>query len=165
VSRALQTAFIALGGNLGDVHATFRAALEPLGVLGQVVRKSSLYLTPPWGLLEQPEFFNAALELKTALGPEEVLGALLEIERLFGRERFGRWGPRTLDLDLLSYGGQVMGSERLTLPHPRMLERAFVLVPLLEIAPRWTHPASGESAREALEKLDSSGVHKTALEW
>lgn len=165
MSERPYTAFIALGGNLGEVKATFRAALEPLGALGQVVRKSSLYRTLPWGLLEQPEFLNAALELRTALGPEEVLGALLEIERLFGRKRAQRWGPRTLDLDLLSLGGQVLETEILTLPHARMLERAFVLVPLLEIAPHWTHPASGESGRAALEKLDSSGVEKTLLGW
>lgn len=165
VSRALHTAFIALGGNLADVRTTLHAALEPLGGVGQVVRKSSLYRTAPWGKLEQPDFLNAALELRTALEPEEVLGALLEIERLFGRERGERWGPRTLDLDLLSYGGQVLETQELTLPHARMLERAFVLVPLLEIAPHWNHPATGESAKDALEKLDSSGIEKTLLEW
>ena len=161
----IYTAFVALGGNLGDVKATLSAALEPLGALGQVVQKSSLYRTMPWGLLEQPEFLNAALELHTALEPLELLEALLEIERQFGREHAQRWGPRTLDLDLLSVGVQVLESAKLALPHPRMLERAFVLIPLLEIAPHWTHPVSGESGRTALEKLDSSGVEKTLLEW
>ncbi len=161
----MSQAFIALGGNLGDVRATLHAALEPLVRLGQVVRKSSLYRTAPWGKLEQPDFLNAVLELSTALEPLELLENLLEIEHQFGRERLERWGPRILDLDVLSFGGQVLRTPNLTLPHPRMLERTFVLVPLLEIAPHWTDPASGKSARDALEKLDSSGVKKTVLEW
>ncbi len=165
MSERLHTAFIALGGNLGDVRATLHTVLEPLDTLGTVVNKSSLYRTAPWGNLEQPSFLNAALELRTTLEPEALLRALLEIEVGFGRVRGERWGPRTLDLDLLSFGGQVLETGALTLPHPRMLERAFVLTPLLEIAPDWTHPATGKSAREALQELDSRGIEKTSLEW
>ena len=156
---------IALGGNLGDVQATLQAALERVEKLGRVTRKSSLYQTAPWGKLEQPDFLNAVLELKTALEPEDLLKALLEIEGQFGRKRSERWGPRVLDLDVLSFASRVLESANLTLPHPRMLERAFVLVPLLEIKPDWTHPETGKAARDALKQLNSIGVEKTVLEW
>lgn len=130
-------AFVALGGNLGDTRATLRQAFDALGALPRtrLVAQSHVYRTPPWGLREQPPFLNAVAELETALGPHELLDALLQIERAAGRVRDGeRWGPRTLDLDLLHMDGVAMHDERLTLPHPRIAERAFVLLPLAELA-------------------------------
>jgi 2-amino-4-hydroxy-6-hydroxymethyldihydropteridine diphosphokinase len=131
-------AFVALGGNLGDTRAILRQALAALGALPRtrLVANSRFYRTPPWGLLEQPPFLNAAAELDTALAPHELLDGLLGIEHAAGRVREGeRWGPRTLDLDLLHMEGVVLHDERLTLPHPRIGERAFVLLPLAELAP------------------------------
>src|SRR5690242_10057795 len=122
-------AFVALGGNLGDTHAILRQALDDLAALPhtRLLARSRFYRTPPWGLREQPPFLNAAAELETALAPHELLDALLGIERAAGRVRDGdRWGPRTLDLDLLHVEGVAVHDERLTLPHPRIGERAFV---------------------------------------
>lgn len=139
-------AFIALGGNLGDTHAILRQALDDLAALPRtrLLARSRFYRTPPWGLREQPPFLNAAAELETALAPHELLDALLGIERAAGRVREGeRWGPRTLDLDLLHMEGVALHDERLTLPHPRIAERAFVLLPLAELAPELELPGQG----------------------
>ena len=139
-------AFVALGGNLGDTHAILRQALEDLAALPRtrLLARSRFYRTPPWGLREQPPFLNAAAELETALAPHELLDALLDIERAAGRVREGeRWGPRTLDLDLLHMEGVTLRDERLTLPHPRIGERAFVLLPLAELAPELELPGQG----------------------
>ena len=139
-------AFVALGGNLGDTHAILRRALDDLAALPRtrLLARSRFYRTPPWGLREQPPFLNAAAELETALAPHELLDALLDIERAAGRVREGeRWGPRTLDLDLLHMEGVTLRDERLTLPHPRIGERAFVLLPLAELAPELELPGQG----------------------
>ena len=152
------TAYVGLGSNLGDGPALLAAAREALAALPGVSlsRASSLYLTEPQGVRDQPFFTNQALEL--ACGPDMRAGALLEAlmatEQTLGRVRQGavRFGPRTVDLDLLLFGNEVMNSERLTLPHPRMLERAFVLVPLAEIAPDLMLP-QGMSVAEALGLL------------
>ena len=139
-------AFVALGGNLGDTHAILRQALDDLAALPRtrLLARSRFYRTPPWGLREQPPFLNAAAELETALAPYELLDALLDIERAAGRVREGeRWGPRTLDLDLLHMEGVTLRDQRLTLPHPRIGERAFVLLPLAELAPELELPGQG----------------------
>jgi 2-amino-4-hydroxy-6-hydroxymethyldihydropteridine diphosphokinase len=152
-------AFVALGGNMGDTPAILRQALAALGALPRtrLMARSRFYRTPPWGLLEQPPFLNAVAELDTALAPHELLDALLGIERAAGRVREGeRWGPRTLDLDLLHMDGVVLHDERLTLPHPRMGERAFVLVPLAELAPGLELPGQGR-VDELLGAVDASG--------
>ena len=131
-------AFIALGGNLGDSRAYLQRALTALaGLPGtRLLAASRFYRTPPWGLREQPAFLNAAAMLETALSPHALLDALLDIEREAGRVRDGqRWGPRTLDLDLLHMDGVILQDDRLTLPHPRIAARAFVLLPLAELAP------------------------------
>ena len=151
-------AYVGLGSNLGDGPALLAAAREALAALPGVSlsRASSLYRTEPQGVRDQPFFTNQALEL--ACGPdmraEALLEALLATEHALGRVRQGavRFGPRTVDLDLLLFGNEVMNSERLTLPHPRMLERAFVLVPLAEIAPDLMLP-QGMSVAEALGLL------------
>jgi len=152
-------AFVALGGNLGDTRAALRHALEALGALPgtRLVAHSRFFRTPPWGLRDQPPFLNAAAELETTLEPHALLDALLEIERAAGRVRDGeRWGPRTLDLDLLHVDGVVLGNERLALPHPRIAERAFVLLPLADLAPDLELPGQGRVGA-LLAAIDSSG--------
>ncbi|NUR22634.1 2-amino-4-hydroxy-6-hydroxymethyldihydropteridine diphosphokinase [Frateuria sp.] len=139
-------AFVALGGNLGDTHAYLRQAFDALAALSQtrLLAHSRIYRTPPWGLQAQPPFLNAVAELDTGLAPHELLDALLDIERSAGRVRDGeRWGPRTLDLDLLHMDGVVLHDERLTLPHPRIAGRAFVLLPLAELAADLELPGQG----------------------
>ena len=144
----MNTAFIALGANLGDPAATVKAAFAALANLpeSRIVHCSSLYRTAPVGITEQPEFVNAVAQLDTDLAPEALLDALLEIEQRFGRIRAERNGPRTLDLDLLLYGDQFVSLPRLTLPHPRLHLRAFVLYPLAEIAPNLQIPGRGTVA-------------------
>ncbi|WP_153131484.1 2-amino-4-hydroxy-6-hydroxymethyldihydropteridine diphosphokinase [Dechloromonas hortensis] len=144
----MNTAYIALGANLGDPAATVRAAFAALANLphSRLVRSSSLYRTAPVGLTEQPEFINAAAALETTLAPEALLDALFDIEARFGRQRAERNGPRTLDLDLLLYADLELDLPRLTLPHPRLHLRAFVLQPLAEIAPDLRLPRRGPIA-------------------
>jgi 2-amino-4-hydroxy-6-hydroxymethyldihydropteridine diphosphokinase len=132
-------AYIGLGSNLGDREATLREALQRLGGLDgiDVAAVSSFRETDPVGRLDQPRFLNAAAALETKLSPRELLGCLLEVERALGRDRTKeeRWGPRTIDLDLLLYGDETIAEPGLEVPHPRMAERAFVLEPLLELDP------------------------------
>ena len=141
----MNTAYVALGANIGDPAATVLAAFAALGGLPQsrVLRSSSLYRTVPLGLKNQPDFINAAAALETALGAETLLDCLLDLESRFGRHRRGRNGPRTLDLDLLLHNDSEVDLPRLTLPHPRLHLRAFVLHPLAEIAPDLTIPGRG----------------------
>jgi 2-amino-4-hydroxy-6-hydroxymethyldihydropteridine diphosphokinase len=148
-------AYVALGSNLGDRQATLRSAIAALQQLGSVDATSSLYETAPVGLVEQPDFVNAVVALRTALPPLDLMSALLRIEQQHGRDRSASVpkGPRTLDLDLLSYGDVVMDTPTLTLPHPSLADRRFVLVPLTEIAPRWRHPISGKTADDLLVEI------------
>jgi len=144
----MSTAYIALGANLGDPAATVRAAFAALANLpeSRVSRSSSLYRTVPVGILDQPEFINAVARLETTLAPEALLDTLFEIEQRFGRHRAEKNGPRTLDLDLLLYDDQFLDLPRLTLPHPRLHLRAFVLQPLAEIEPKLAIPGRGSIA-------------------
>ena len=130
-------AALAFGSNLGDSRAMIGRAIAVLDAMSgvSVTRVSSLYSTPPWGVEDQPDFVNACALVETALSPEDLLAACKDLERALGRAPAVRWGPRLIDIDLLWMAGEVRDSERLTLPHPRMTERAFVLVPLAEIAP------------------------------
>ena len=141
-------AFVALGSNLGDPLATVRSAFEALSALPQssLAAASSLYRSAPVGLKNQPDFINAVAALDTLLGADALLDELFAIEARFGRRRDFHHAPRTLDLDLLLYGAEVRGTPRLTLPHPRMHERAFVLLPLVEIAPEAVIPGRGPAA-------------------
>lgn len=158
----MRTAYIALGANLpssaGSPAETLGAALKKLGRLGHITRRSSLYSTQPVGLAEQPRFVNAVVELQTELEPEALLKHLLEIEQEFGRDRSSgiRNGPRTLDLDILLVDDLEAGGPKLELPHPRLAERAFVLVPLNEIAPQLTIAGSGKTVTELLKTLKES---------
>ena len=152
-------AAIALGSNLnsefGDREANLEEAVQRIGGLGEVRAVSSFYDTEPVGFLEQPRFLNGALVLETELEPVELMRELLGVERAMGREREGAIakGPRVIDLDLLLYGDVVMLTEELTLPHPEMQARRFVLEPLAEIAPEWIHPVLGVTVGTMLERL------------
>lgn len=158
-------AWVALGTNLGDLEQQLGDALKALQRLPQtrLLASSRFYHTPPWGLHEQPPFLNAAAMLETDLSPHELLDHLFAIERTHGRTRGGeRWGPRTLDLDLLHMDGIVLHDARLTLPHPRIAERAFVLLPLHELAPELMVPGRGRVA-ELLAAVDTSGCEPVSV--
>jgi 2-amino-4-hydroxy-6-hydroxymethyldihydropteridine diphosphokinase len=152
---------VALGSNLEDPSAQIRRALDALAALPgtRLARRSSLYRNPPSGYLDQPEFVNAVAQIETRLEPRELLERLLAIEQLHGRVRDVPNGPRTLDLDILLYGGRRVRVPGLTIPHPRMLERAFVLVPLAEIAPDAAVPGRGRIA-DLLKNVDTSVLVK-----
>jgi 2-amino-4-hydroxy-6-hydroxymethyldihydropteridine diphosphokinase len=154
-------AFVGLGGNLGDAATTLRAAVDALDglPLTRVVRTSRLFRTPAWGVQDQADFINGVAMLETRLEPGDLLDALLATERQFGRERdpAQRWGPRTLDLDLLLYANAVIDVPGLRLPHPHLHERAFALVPLLEIAPDILIPGHGP-AQCALDALETAAI-------
>jgi len=153
---------IALGGNIGDVRETFRKAIANILGMAQaaLLARSSDYATPPWGDEQQPRFINACIEIETGLDPHALLFTLHRIEQKFGRDRSReqRWGPRTLDLDLIAYDDVSLQKPELTLPHPRLFERAFVLVPLVEIAP--DRLIAGRSIANALAQLPTVGIER-----
>ncbi|HZM48076.1 MAG TPA: 2-amino-4-hydroxy-6-hydroxymethyldihydropteridine diphosphokinase [Burkholderiales bacterium] len=153
------TAFVALGSNLDDPVAQIRSGLSSVAALPQtrLARTSSLYRNPPVGFLDQPEFVNAVAMIETALAPHELLERLLGIERAHGRARTVPNGPRTLDLDLALYGDRTIREPDLIVPHPRLAERAFVLVPILEIAPDAVVPGVGRVA-DLVKTVDTSGM-------
>lgn len=154
--------FVALGGNLDNPESHVRSALSELATLPQteLKRRSSLYRSAPVGPPGQPVFINAVAELETELGPDELLDRLQSIEAAHGRVRGGeKWGPRTLDLDLLLYGDLRIRTDRLTVPHPEMTARNFVLGPLAEVAPGLTIPGSGEVAG-LLARLGTGGLER-----
>ena len=151
-------AAIALGGNVGDVAAAFAQALASLAAHPdiRILARSSVYRTPPWGVVDQPDFLNMAALIETGLDPRALLALCLSIERDGGRVRSLRWGPRRIDIDLIAYGDVVMQTDDLTLPHPRAHERAFVLAPLAEIAPEMK--LGGKTVQEWLARTDAAGV-------
>jgi 2-amino-4-hydroxy-6-hydroxymethyldihydropteridine diphosphokinase len=178
-----EAAFIGLGSNLAGPQRQLSIAVLGLARLGQVVGRSSLYQSRPLGDPPgQPDYLNAVVALlPSCTEPEQLLAGLLELEREQGRVRLAvgrrrpepvegaepgeRWAARSIDLDLLSWGSRVVVSETLILPHPRLLERTFVLAPLCELYPAWRHPVSGVSACEALAGLAEQGWVKTGLPW
>ncbi|MBV9385092.1 MAG: 2-amino-4-hydroxy-6-hydroxymethyldihydropteridine diphosphokinase [Chroococcidiopsidaceae cyanobacterium CP_BM_ER_R8_30] len=157
---------IALGGNLADPLTTLKAALVTLAQTPGIALEahSSWYQTRAVGP-PQPDFINGCALLQVQLTPPLLLKKLLDIEAQFGRVRQEHWGPRTLDLDLLLFDNLILDTPTLVLPHPRLRERAFVLVPLAEIAPNWVEPVSGKAITELAQDIDCSGVHRlTATE-
>ncbi|NJL66671.1 MAG: 2-amino-4-hydroxy-6-hydroxymethyldihydropteridine diphosphokinase [Microcoleus sp. SM1_3_4] len=156
---------IALGSNLGDSLEILKSAIETLNNQPEVsvISRSSWYQTAPIGP-PQPDYINACVILEVTLEPEELLVKLLETETKFNRIRREKWGPRTLDLDLLLYDNLILETPTLTLPHPRMAERAFVLVPLAEIASDWVHPVTGSAIDRLLLAVNCSGVQKLTVD-
>jgi 2-amino-4-hydroxy-6-hydroxymethyldihydropteridine diphosphokinase len=155
-------ALIALGGNVGDVRATFQKAIANICGMtqGVLLARSSDYATPPWGEVQQERFINACIEIDTSLDPHALLFVLQKIESKFGRDRTRekRWGPRALDLDLIAYDDVAMQKPELTLPHPHLFERAFVLVPLAEISPE--RVIAGRGVASALAELSTEGIER-----
>ena len=154
------SALIALGGNVGDVRSTFRTAIMDICTRApaSLRARSSDYTTPPWGDTDQPPFINACIEIETGLDARALLTALHAVEAKHGRDRSRetRWGPRSLDLDLIAYDDLSLAEPGLTLPHPRLFERAFVLVPLAEIAP--DRVIAGRRVRCVLADLSTDGI-------
>lgn len=153
--------FIGLGSNLHQPEQNLRTAFTSLsesdGFSSPML--SSLYKTPPYGVLDQPEFINAVASFQTTLSSRAVLNSLLSLEEKMGRVRKERWGPRLIDLDLLFYGEQVIEEDGLKIPHPGIPERDFVLVPFMDIAPEWQHPTFNKSIRDLLSELgDTSSI-------
>ena len=155
-------ALLGLGANLGDARATLAGAILRFcdGEQVRLLARSSDYRTPPWGVTEQPAFINLCIAVDTELPPRALLEHALAVEAAFGRNRATerRWGPRALDIDLLAYGDVAIDEPGLTVPHPRLRERAFVLVPLAEIRPALL--IEGEPIADALAKLDTRGIER-----
>ncbi|MBI5101331.1 MAG: 2-amino-4-hydroxy-6-hydroxymethyldihydropteridine diphosphokinase [Nitrospirae bacterium] len=146
--------FIGIGSNIGDRARNCADALKALDRSGvRIIKSSSLLETKPWGVSDQPDFINMVAEAETDLSPSDLLGVLQGIELVMGRTRDLKWGPRTIDLDIIFYDDQVIDTEKLTVPHPLMHERDFVLVPLCEIAPQKVHPILKKSAAELLREM------------
>jgi 2-amino-4-hydroxy-6-hydroxymethyldihydropteridine diphosphokinase len=155
-------AFVALGGNVGDARATLDRAVAMFcdGREVRLLARSSDYRTPPWGVTDQSPFVNLCIAVATALSPQQLLARALTVERALGRDRAHerRWGPRPVDIDLLAYGDVRLDGPDLILPHPRLFERAFVLVPLAEIAPEAR--IGGTRVRDALAAIDATGIER-----
>jgi 2-amino-4-hydroxy-6-hydroxymethyldihydropteridine diphosphokinase len=157
-------ALLGLGANLGDARTTLDTAVKLLceGDQVRLLARSSDYRTAPWGVKDQPSFINLCIAVETDLPPHDLLARTQAIERRLGRERTTerRWGPRPVDIDLLAYDDRTLQTADLTLPHPRLLERAFVLAPLVEIRPE--RVIAGARVRDALARVDSSGIERLA---
>jgi 2-amino-4-hydroxy-6-hydroxymethyldihydropteridine diphosphokinase len=157
-------ALLGLGGNVGEVRATLDKAVALLAGDKDIIlrARSSDYATPPWGVTDQPPFINLAIRVETTLTPRALLERALKVERALGRDRARetRWGPRTIDIDLIAYDDLVCDEPGLILPHPRLFERAFVLVPLAEIVPDRT--IAGRRVKEAAGEVDKGGIERLA---
>ncbi len=150
----MPTTYLALGTNLGDRLANLRTAIDSLAPKLRVTRTSTIYETPPWGYADQPSFLNMVIEAETSLKPRALLRYLKEKEDELGRVKNFRNGPRKIDLDILFYDDLILEEENLVIPHPRLHERAFVLVPLADIAPDFIHPLLADDVKSMLNKLD-----------
>lgn len=151
---------LALGSNLGDRCANLCQALKELSAQVSIIKTSSLYETPPWGFIEQPVFLNQVISGKTALDPHELLTFSKSIEQEMGRIKNFQNGPRLIDIDILLFGDQIINTADLVIPHPRMLERGFVLLPLTEIEPDLIIPGANKTVSDYLQKVDVSGIVK-----
>jgi 2-amino-4-hydroxy-6-hydroxymethyldihydropteridine diphosphokinase len=157
-------AYLSLGSNLGDREAQLREAIRRLNETGRVVSVSSFYETEPVEITDQPWFLNCAVAVETEKTPQALMAAILAIEKEMGRKRVQKKGPRTIDLDILLFGNEVIESSNLIIPHPAMHQRRFVLEPLAEIAPQAPHSTLGKTVRELLDSLPpGQGVRKSEL--
>jgi 2-amino-4-hydroxy-6-hydroxymethyldihydropteridine diphosphokinase len=151
---------IALGTNLGDRPANLKAALAALPPALTGLAGSPVYETPPWGVIDQPAFLNMVVRGETSLAPEDLLAHLKHLESELGRLPSIRYGPRLIDLDILFYDDLVLDTPKLTIPHPHLHKRAFVLVPLADLAPELVHPVFVKTVRQLLEAVDTTGVKR-----
>ncbi len=160
-----QSLFLGLGSNLGDRADNLRRAVRALEADGRIAVQqiSPVYETAPWGKTDQPPFLNLCLEARSDLPPQSLLQEIKALERELGREPGERWGPRLIDIDILAYGDEVVQEESLTVPHPALADRPFVLAPLADIAPDWTHPVHGEKVSDMLARHDLAGVRRLPL--
>jgi 2-amino-4-hydroxy-6-hydroxymethyldihydropteridine diphosphokinase len=149
----MEGVYILLGGNEGDREARLQQAVQQINAqCGPVVQQSSVYETAAWGLEDQPDFLNQAICIRTLLSPQELLQKTLAIEKAMGRHRVVKWGQRTIDIDIIFYGEQIVQEEQLVIPHPMMQDRRFVLAPLHEIAPNLVHPVLHKTVRQLLDE-------------
>jgi 2-amino-4-hydroxy-6-hydroxymethyldihydropteridine diphosphokinase len=162
VAKTVAEALVALGGNVGDVRDTLDRAIAAFcdGEKVRLLARSSDYRTPPWGVEDQPAFVNLCIAVETSVAPRALLARAQAVERALGRERAKerRWGPRPIDIDLIAYDDLALQESDLTLPHPRLFARAFVLAPLTEIVPE--RLIAGRRVRDALAQLDATGIEK-----
>jgi len=151
--------FLSLGSNLGDREANLKLVLSELPPEVEVIKESSIYQTEPWGFMDQPDFLNQVLSVKTALAPHDLLIYVKNIELKIGREPSFRFGPRLVDIDILFYSQEIIEDETLDIPHPRICERAFVLIPLMEIAPDLIYPGTDRKVSDFLKDVDGFVVN------
>ena len=157
----MSAVYLGLGSNLGDRQQNLQTAVDELGKIIKLTAASAVYETPPWGVTDQPAFLNACVRGETELEAEALLDEIKQIEQTVGRTKTYRWGPREIDIDILFYGDEIISSQRLTIPHPRLHERDFVLVPLNDIAPGIIHPKLGQTLTQMLNQFDQTGIKAT----
>jgi 2-amino-4-hydroxy-6-hydroxymethyldihydropteridine diphosphokinase len=164
MTRPFHTIYLGLGTNLGDRAQNLRQALAGLKQWMTVTAVSPIYETEPWGVTDQPLFWNMCVAGETAVSPHTLLTHLKQLEQEIGRTPTRRWGPRLIDIDILFYDDLVLQSDNLTIPHPGIPQRAFVLVPLVDIAPDWVHPQSQKTVREMMAEVGQTAVHRLPID-
>jgi len=150
--------YLGLGSNLGNRKNNLEEAIRQIGEFASIKKSSSIYETEPWGLKDQPIFLNQVIYMESTLGPNELLSHLKKIEQQMGRKKSVRFGPRLIDVDILFYDDLIMKTDVLTIPHPLITERPFVLVPLAEIAPKLMHPLYHKTIHVLSQDIDQSSV-------
>ncbi len=152
-----KSAYLLLGTNMGDTKMNLNTCIQKIqSSIGEIVKKSSIYQTMPWGNTDQPDYLNQAVEVKTILDPISLLKAINDVEQQMGRTRFKKWAPRLIDIDILLFGDLVLQTQTLTIPHHYLHERRFALQPLAEIAPKLIHPLKNKAIHELLESCEDS---------